>query len=207
MTRIITFLVLMILGQLSAQNTVETQLKDALLTWNSNDKEKALPLFDEVAEKYADNWLANYYVAYANVVTAFSYKEQPETLKVYLDKAQTAQDKVNLLEPNNAEVLVVQALINTGYIIYNPMQNGRTYSEFVQKLYKRALLLAPENPRVLLCKTEFEVGMTRYMGGDVKPFCNQFLKAKELFSTFKPESDLHPNWGTEKLENDLLTCN
>lgn len=207
MTRIITLLALMIVSFLSAQNTVKNDLKSALELWNNNEHEKALLQFNEIAEANNENWLAQYYSAYANTVTAFTFRDKPEELKKYLDKAQIAQDQANLLEPNNAEVLVIQALINTGWILYNPMVNGREYSGIVQQIYQKAVLLAPENPRVVLCRAEFAIGMARYMGGDVKPYCEQFKKAIELFTTFKPQSDIHPNWGLDRAETNLKKCN
>lgn len=207
MVRMATLLAFMIVSFLSAQNTMESDLKSALELWNDNEQQKALLQFDKIAIENSKNWLAQYYSAYGNVITAFTLRDKPEELKIYLDKAQIAQDKANLLQPNNAEVMIIQALINTGWILYNPMANGREYSGIVQNMYQKAIFLAPENPRVVLCRAEFLMGMTQYMGGDVKPYCEQFKKAIELFTTFKPESDIHPNWGLERAETNLKKCN
>lgn len=207
MIRIITLLALLILKTLAAQHTSDTDLKDALNLWNQNQQDKAMVQFEKMAEIDSENWLVHYYVAYSNITKALKLNDNSETMKAYIERAQEAQDKANLLQDDNAEVLVVQALINTGWIVFNPMLNGQKYSNIVQNIYKRAIQLAPENPRVVLCKAEFEMGLARYFGGDVKQYCEEFKKAKELFTTFKPESDMHPNWGLDRVAEGLVECN
>ncbi len=207
MIRIITFIMFLVVSALSAQNTTETELKSALELWNSGEKLEATSQFEQIADIHQENWLAQYYVAYTNAVEALNAKNAPEKMEKLLQKAQQAQDKANLLQPDNAEVLVVQALINTGWILYNPMVNGQKYSGATEYIYKRAYELAPENPRVVLCSAEFQVGKTRFFGGNIQQYCEAFQKASELFVTFKPESEIHPNWGRERLQKDLENCN
>lgn len=207
MTRIITAIVLLLVELVTAQNKTETQLQSALENWNNNQKELATTQFEQIATNDSQNWLAQYYVAYSNVVLALNAKDNKDQMKTLLVKAQEAQDKLNVLQPDNAEVLVLQALINTGWIVFNPMVNGQKMSGDVDYIYKRAFELAPENPRVLLCKTEFEMGRARFFGMETKSYCEQFKKVVELFSTFKPQSSVHPNWGLEKVNEDLVKCN
>ncbi len=207
MIRITTVLALIIVQLLTAQSEAEKRLKSALVLWENNDTKKALQKFDSIAADYSNNWYAQYYSAYGNVVVAFALRSKPEVMKDYLNKAQLAQDKANDLAPNNVEVMVAQALINTGWILYNPMQNGQKYSGIVQLIYNKAEKLAPKNPRVVLCNAEFKMNRARYLGGDITKYCEQFKKAIKLFTTFKPQSELAPNWGMERAKSNLKKCN
>lgn len=47
-------------------------------------------------------------------------------------------------------------------------------------------------------KVAFEMGKARYFKQDTKPMCAQIEKAIPLFSTFKPETVFHPNWGLDR---------
>ena len=51
--------------------------------------------------------------------------------------------------PNNAELLVIQAMIHTAWIAFDPMTNGQKLSGTVMELYGKAQAIAPENPRVV----------------------------------------------------------
>ena len=51
-------------------------------------------------------------------------------------------------EPDNPELLVMQAMIHTGWIASDPMTYGMTLSSKVMELYTKAQVVAPQNPRV-----------------------------------------------------------
>ena len=102
--------------------------------------------------------------------------------------------------------MVTQALIYTAWIVYDPQVNGMTLSGKTMEQYYKALAIAPNNPRVVFSKAEFEIGGAKYFGKDTKPMCAQIEKAIELFATFKPESPFHPNWGLERAQEVLKNC-
>ena len=80
------------------------------------------------------------------------------------------------------------------------------YAGKITELYNKAYKLAPENPRVAFSKADWAMGSARYFGQDTKPFCSEIEKSIELFATFKPESNLHPNWGLERAEQVVESC-
>jgi len=75
------------------------------------------------------------------------------------------------------------------------------------EMYGRAEKIAPENPRVIFGKAEFEIGGARYFGSDTKPMCAQIDKAITLFANFKPETTFHPNWGLDRALEAQKECN
>ena len=101
---------------------------------------------------------------------------------------------------------IKQYSIHTAWIVYDPMTNGQKLSGDVLYILNKAYKIAPENPRVVFQKASFEIGMANYFGQDTKPICAQIEKAIELFTTFKPETALHPNWGLDRAEAELKNC-
>ncbi|MGQ2985153.1 MAG: hypothetical protein ACT6R1_16860, partial [Flavobacterium sp.] len=76
----------------------------------------------------------------------------------------------------------------------------------VNEIYSKAMKIAPDNPRVVFNKAEFEIGGARYFGKDIKPMCAEIERAVTLFANFKPETPFHPNWGKERAEQALAEC-
>ena len=162
-------------------------------------------MFERIAAAEKTNWLPNYYVALVSTTTAFQTKDK-EQVNSLLNKAQNALDIEMLKDPNNPELLVMQAMILTAWIVYDPMTNGQKYSGKVMELYGKAEAIAPENPRVVFSKAEFEIGGAKFWGTDTKPICAQIEKAVGLFATFKPETPFSPNWGAERAAEALKNC-
>lgn len=102
--------------------------------------------------------------------------------------------------------MVTQALIHTAWIAYDPMNNGMKLSGKVNEIYNKALAIAPDNPRVVLNKAEFDMGSAAYFGNDIKPMCEQVERAVSLFATFKPETAYHPKWGLDRAQEVLARC-
>lgn len=206
-TRIITLIALLIVGVLSAQSKESTNLIEAVSYFNKDQHKEAKSLFEKEVEVNPENWLPNYYLALIYSVEALESRNAQDKMKSLLETAQVYQDKANNLQPENAEVMIVQAMIQTGWIIYNPMVYGRDLSTVVDHLYNKALTIAPNNPRVVFQKASYDIGKASYFGQDTKQYCAEVGKAIELFSTFKPESSLHPSWGLILAEKTYSNCN
>jgi Tfp pilus assembly protein PilF len=206
MIRIITFIALFIVEILSAQSKASINLVEAVSYFNKEQHKEAKSLFEKEVETNTENWLPNYYLALIHTEEAFENRNDQVKLKSLLETAQKFQDKANNLQPKNAEVIIVQAMIHTGWVIYNPMVYGRELSEVIEHLYHKANNLEPNNPRVVLQKTQFEIGKAQYFGQDITMYCEELAKSIELFSTFKPVSSLHPSWGLKQANKLQLEC-
>ena len=205
MIRIIIFIALFVASAVTAQTKFDQGMASALKTWKEGKSTEALVKFERIALVEKTNWLPNYYIALVNTVQAFDEKDKVKTIEL-LQNAQKAQDVCNSLAADNPEVLVLQAMIHTAWIVYDPMTYGRTLSEDVMSLLNRAYEIAPENQRVVFQKASFEMGMANYFGQDTQPMCGQIEKSIKLFATFKPETPSHPNWGLEKAQEALKNC-
>ena len=205
MTKIIVTIVLLVTTHLFSQGQFEQGMGQAFALWGEGKNTEASAMFERIASAEKNNWLPNYYVALVNTTTAFATKDKDQ-VNALLTKAQSALDVELTKQPNNAELLVMQAMIHTAWIAFDPMTNGMKLSGKVMELYGKAEAIAPNNPRVVFGKAEFEMGSARFFGTDTKPICAQIAKSIELFATFKPESAFHPNWGLERAKEALIEC-
>jgi hypothetical protein len=206
MVKLITTFALVIASFVaSAQTQFEKGMGSALKLWGEGKNTEAIAQFERIASVEKTNWLPNYYIAAINTFEAF--KEQDKTkVKTLLETAQKAQDEINTLAPDNAEVIVMQAMIHTAWIVYDPMTNGQRLYQDVLFLYGKAEKIAPENPRVVFNKADFEKGGAAYFGGDTAPMCEKIKASINLFANFKPETPFHPMWGLERAKEEAESC-
>ena len=205
MTKIITTIALFICSLLSAQGQFEQGMGKAFQLWGEGKNTEASDLFERIAAAEKTSWLPNYYLALVNTTAAFRTKDQSQ-INLLLSKAQKAVDVEMDKNPNNAELLVIQAMIHTAWIAFDPMTNGAKLSGKVMELYAKAQAIAPENPRVVFEKAEFEIGAAQFWGTDTKPMCAQIEKAIGLFATFKPETPFSPKWGLDRAIEASKNC-
>ncbi len=205
MTKLITIIAMFVASIVSAQTQFDQGMQKALQTWKEGNSKEALVQFEKIASVEKTNWLPNYYIAFITTTQAFGEKDKTK-MESLLNAAQKAQDVCNELAQENPEVLVLQAMIHTAWIVYDPMTNGQRLSGDVMYILNKAYKLAPENPRVVFQKASFEIGLAQYFGQDTKPMCAQIEKSIELFATFKPETALHPSWGLERAKAEFEKC-
>jgi hypothetical protein len=205
MTKIIVTIVLFISSLISAQGQFEQGMGKAFQLWGEGKNTEASAMFERIAAAEQTSWLPNYYVALVNTTTAFRTKDAAQ-IDLLLTKAQNALNVELIKNPNNPELLVIQAMIHTAWIAYDPMTNGQKLSGKVMELYAKAEAIAPENPRIVLGKAEFEIGGAKFWGIDTQPICVEIEKAIRLFATFKPETPFSPKWGLERAQEALKNC-
>ncbi len=205
MEKVLIILALAFTNFMQSQGHYEQGMDQALLLWEENKIEESSALFERIASAEQDNWLPNYYLALVNTTSAFQVKDQKK-MEEMLQKAQTALDVELLKQPDNAELLVLQAMVHTARIAADPMTNGQKLSGVVVQLYNKAEVIAPENPRVVFENAQFQIGTARFFGNETAPICAEIEKSIKLFDNFKPESKYHPNWGKEQAVKAYKTC-
>lgn len=205
MTKFIIVIALMVTSLVTAQGQFEQGMGKAFGLWKEGKNQEASDLFERIAAAEKNNWLPNYYVALINSSASFQTKDETK-LTALLDKAQAALDIELIKDPKNAELIVMQAMIYTGWMAFDPMKYGMTLSGKVTQLYTQAETLAPENPRVVFCKAEFGIGGAPWTGADVKQLCKEVERSIGLFATFKPETPFSPKWGLDRANDTLKNC-
>jgi len=188
-----------------AQDAYAKGMAKAFELWEEDKIVEASNLFERIALAEQDNWLPYYYVAQVNSFASFGVKDAT-VLENQLGKAKEFLDIAKRLSPDNPELLVQEALINTAWIAFDGAAYGMTLSSKNTQLYRKALELAPENPRVVLSKAEWDMGSASYFGKDLKPYCTDVERALKLFANFKSDIPFYPRWGKERAEEILANC-
>lgn len=189
----------------NAQDRYTSGMEKAFGLWQEQKIVEASNLFERIATAEPDNWLPYYYVSQVNTVASFGEKDE-EKLSRQLEKAKEFLEVAKAISPDNPELLIQEALINTAWISFDGATYGMTLSSKNVQLYSKALELAPENPRVILSKAEWDMGSARYFGKDTSPYCKDVERALELFATFKSDTPFYPMWGKERAEQVLASC-
>lgn len=205
MTKIITAIALFIFSLVSAQGQFEQGMGKAFGLWKEGKNTEASDLFERIAAAEKNSWLPNYYVALVNTTTAFGTKDKGQ-MDLLLTKAQNALDVEMVKDQNNAELLVMQAMIHTAWVAFDPMTNGQKLSGKVMELYGKAQVIAPENPRVVLGKAEFGIGGAKWTGANMQELCKEVDRSIQLFATFKPETSFSPKWGLDRALEAQKNC-
>jgi hypothetical protein len=208
MVKIFTTIALFVASIIFAQaeaGQFEQGMGKAFGLWKEGKNQEASDLFERIASAEKNSWLPNYYVALVNTTSAFQTQDK-EKITALLAKAQTALDVEMAKNSNNAELLVMQAMIHTALLSSDPMTYGMTIPAKVAELYGKAQAVAPENPRVVFCKAEFAIGGAKWTGADVKQLCKEVERSIDLFGKFKLETPFSPKWGLERAEEALKNC-
>jgi hypothetical protein len=205
MQKIILILFVAITASTNAQDAYEKGMQKAFQLWGEGKTVDAANMFERIANVEMDNWLPYYYVASINTIASFGEKDK-EKLTRALEKAQEFIDTANRISPNNPEILVQQAMTHTAWIAFDGATYGMTLSGKVAAIYAQALEMAPDNPRVVFSKAEWDMGSAKYFGKDTSPYCKDVERSLELFDTFKAESAFHPSWGKERAEQVFADC-
>ncbi|MGV9004569.1 hypothetical protein [Flavobacterium sp.] len=205
MTKIITITAFLICSLLSAQTKYEENMSKSLALWGEGKAAEASALMERIAAVEKTKWLPNYYVALINTTEGFNPANK-DKVNALLEKAQTALDQATLISANNPEIMVVQGLIYTVMVVQDPMTNGMKYSPKVMEVYTKALLIAPENPRVVFSKADFEINGARWTGADVGKLCKEIERSIGLFEAFKSDVPFYPNWGLDRAKESFANC-
>ena len=205
MKNLIIIALLVITGITQAQTNFEKGMQKAFELWQANNTDEAENMFERIAKAEPKEWLPNYYIAQINSLKSWTEKDAT-ILKAQLDKAQEHLDIAMTKSENNAELLVMQAQVLTNWVAFDGMTYGMKYGAKIAELYEKASVLDPTNPRVAFGKAEWAMGSAKYFGQDIAPYCKEIEASLELFDTFKPESNLHPNWGKERAAAVVKEC-
>jgi len=197
MKNIIIIALLVMSGIATAQTNFEKGMTKAFTLWQNGNMDDAENMFERIAKAEPKEWLPSYYIAQINSLKSWNEKDGT-VLKAQLDKAQEHLDLAMTISEDNAELIVMQAQIFTNWVVFDGMTYGMKYGAKINELYSKALVLEPENPRATFCKADWSLNSAKYFGQDTAPFCKDIEASLKLFDTFKPKSELHPNWGKER---------
>ncbi|MEL6391688.1 MAG: hypothetical protein AAFY36_03330 [Bacteroidota bacterium] len=199
------FILALIAAPLSAQVDYETTMQQSFDFMEQGQIQAAQGIFERIAMAETDKWVPLYHAANILVTQSFEATEQAER-ETLLSKAKELVAEAHDRSPNNAELLTLEGLLYTSYIVFDPATYGMIYSSKVSALHQRALSHDPENPRAMINAVEFEMGSAQFFGRDTAPLCERAQVAVAAFETYESDVAFAPTHGLEKAERIVASC-
>ncbi|HEY6954554.1 MAG TPA: hypothetical protein VI385_04885 [Flavisolibacter sp.] len=163
--------------------------------------------FERIGDAEKTQWLPYYYAALAQVnagdfiyVANVSNPTELKNLDALADKADQMIAKAEAMEKDNSEIFAVKKMISSLRMMVDPMNRYMTYGPKAQEALDVAKKLNPENPRIYLLEGQDKYFTPEQFGGSKVEAKKLFEEALMKYGSFKPASDLHPNWGKNTTE-------
>ncbi|MGB0948585.1 MAG: hypothetical protein ACPG7E_01190 [Marinirhabdus sp.] len=188
----------------SAQTPYEKDMRKAFGLWETGQPWEAVTLFERIASEVPDNWLPPFYAAQVSVIASFGEKDKAK-LTQQLNRAQGFLNAATALSKDNPELKVLEAQWFTAWIVFDGEEYGMKYAGKVSQLYTEAEKMAPDNPRVVMGKAEWDMGSARFFGQPTAPYCKDLERALKLFGEEGPQGEFYPQGGAERAKGVLAT--
>lgn len=161
--------------------------------------------FERIATAEKTQWLPYYYAAFCQVNAGYIDKDKSKA-DGYADKATALVNIADSLSPKNSELSCLKSMIGTCHMMVNPMQRYMEYGQEIQTAMEDAMEQDPNNPRPYLLKGQGLRYTPEQFGGGCATAKPELQKALDKFGSFKPASEIHPNWGKSRVEQMLAEC-
>lgn len=161
--------------------------------------------FERIGTSEKKEWLPFYYAAYCRVNYAFMQKD-PSGNDPIAEKAIALINIADSLQPNNSEISCLKSMIASVQMMVNPQQRFMQYGPISQKAMGMAMQQDPSNPRPYMLKGQSLKYTPEQFGGGCKKAVVELTTAKEKYTSFKPASDICPDWGKSITEMMIKEC-
>ena len=161
--------------------------------------------FERVASVEKNQWLPYYYAALCQVNYGFLEQDKSK-VDGYADKATLLISKADSLSPNNSEISCVKSMIASCHMMVDPMQRWQEYGQESSSNMDAAMQQDPYNPRPYFLKGQGLKYTPEQFGGGCTTAKPQLQIALDKYATFKPASEISPNWGKERVEMLIKEC-
>jgi len=188
-----------------SQTPYQKGMQKALDLWEAKKPMEAVNLFERIAKAEPEHWLPPFYVSYILAINSFGEKDEAK-LKSQMDKAMLFINDAKSIAKDEVELLLLNALWYTVWVAHDGAVYGMKYGGKVTGIYQEAIAIAPNNPRVILNKAEWDIGGAKFFGNSTEPFCKEIKRAIDLFKDFVPKGEFYPKGGATRA-TDLLEEN
>ncbi|MBO9563453.1 MAG: hypothetical protein J7621_11790 [Niastella sp.] len=161
--------------------------------------------FQRIADAEKTQWLPYYYAALGNVMSGLMSSgvsgaaPTPDKIDPLADKAQELISKAAALTKENSEIYCVKKMIATTRMMADPMNRYMTYGPQAAEALQKAKALNPENPRVYLLEGQDKFYTPEQFGGSKTEAKALFEQSLKKYDSYKPETDIHPQWGKSQV--------
>jgi hypothetical protein len=161
--------------------------------------------FGRIATAEKNQWLPYYYAAYCQVMNGFMEQDK-DKVDAIADKATDFINKADSLSPSNSEISCIKSMIASCHMMVNPMQRWQEYGQESSGQMEAAMKQDPTNPRPYFLKGQTLKYTPEQFGGGCATAKPELQTALDKFATFKPASELSPNWGKTQVEEIMKEC-
>ncbi|MGF7231826.1 hypothetical protein [Arachidicoccus sp.] len=159
--------------------------------------------FERIASAEKTQWLPYYYAALAQLDEGMNDPQaDKDAIGKKVDELLTSAEAID----KNAELSVLHYYNETMEMTVNPQERWQTSGVAMAKYVKQTMEQDATNPRIYFLMGENIFHTPENFGGGKEKAKPIFQKSVDLFATFKPASDISPNWGKQLAEKMLEEC-
>lgn len=159
--------------------------------------------FQRIADAEKTQWLPYYYAALGNVMSGLMMSSNSsasaDKIDPLADKAQALLAKAEELSKENSDIYCIKKMIATMRLTVDPMNRYMTYGPQAAEALQKAKSLNPGNPRVYLLEGQDKLFTPEEFGGSKTEAKTLFEESLKKYDSYKPESDIHPQWGKSQV--------
>jgi len=196
-------------GYIGQNKKFTKEMKATILLFDSAKTEtdylKAISGFKKAGKQEKNNWLVNYYTGLCYILLAMEKKG--DDVDLYSDTADVNIRKADSLSPNNSEIYVLKSMAASLRVMADPMSRAMQYGKMSYDANQKAITLNANNPRPYLTKGQSVFYTPEAFNGGAEKAKPYLQKAVDRYKIFKPETEIHPNWGNQMAEQLLKECN
>lgn len=158
--------------------------------------------FERIANAEKTVWQPAYYCAYALTMKAF-YGAEPKEIDPSCDKADMLLAQAESLSPGNSEITTLKSMVLMARLQVDGSR-GMTMGPKATQLLQEALKQQPTgNPRAIVQMAQMLYYTPPAFGGSKESAIETLKKGIAAYESFKPASELDPNWGKPYAEKLL----
>lgn len=183
-------------------DAMKTSIAKMDSSWTPDALLQLANTFERIGNAEKTEWLPFYYAGYCLVMNAYMQKDVSK-IDPLCDKADENLSKAAALQSNNSEITTVQGMVLTARMQAD-MSRGMTLGPKSSGMFQAAMAQQPAgNPRAMMNIAQSLFYTPEAFGGSKAKGIEIMEKALASYSSFKPESALHPNWGKAYVEKTL----
>ncbi len=151
--------------------------------------------YEDISKEFGRDWRSHYWLAYGYLKKA-EYTFDDSNKDQALDQAQTALKPAILLDKDNPEVMLLEALILWKRIEINPDERANRYTFRMEDLLRQAFKNDQLNPRFYYVKGIIALSDTIMNPENKKKAKDYFLSGEKVYGAYtKNAEDADPQWG------------
>lgn len=195
----------LLMGSILGQSKYEQGMQKAFDLMKEDKMDESVALFERIAQAEKTNWLPSYHAAHTLIWNSYNIKEKDARLTI-LERAKEIVTEAHKRSPDNPEILSLEAMLYTSYMAFDPATYGMMYAMEIEGIHKKAYQLAPENPRVLVGKIQYDFGKANFFGQDTSSFCDEMKKIIPKLKEEKITEPFAPSHGLREAEGFVQQC-